>query len=60
MFVAGTLSRAYISDHQQSDVETDVKSKHTVNHLAISQERLVEIHKKTLNDLSLQRLKETM
>ena len=44
MFVADTLSRAYISDHQISDVE----------------ERLAEIQKETLNDPSLQRLKETI
>ena len=60
MFVADTLSRAYISDHQQSDVEKEVESIHTVNHLAISQERLAEIQKETLNDPSLQRLKETI
>ena len=60
MFVAGTLSRAYISDHQQSDVEKEVESIHTVNHLAISQEQLAEIQKETLNDPSLQRLKETI
>ena len=36
MFVADTLSRAYISDHQQSDVEKEVESIHTVNYLAIS------------------------
>ena len=29
MFVADTLSRAYISDHQQSDVEKEVESIHT-------------------------------
>ena len=57
MFVADTLSRAYISDHQQSDVEKEVESIHTVNHLAISQERPAEIQKETL---SLQRLKETI
>ena len=60
MLVADTLSRAYISDHQQSDVEKEVESIHTVNHLAISQERLAEIQKETLNDPSLQRLKETI
>ena len=60
MFVADTLSRAYISDPQQSDVEKEVESIHIVNHLAISQERLVEIQMETLNDPSLQRLKETI
>ena len=60
MFVADTLSRAYISDHQQSDVEKEVESIHTVNHRAISQERLAEIQKETLNDPSLQRLKKTI
>ena len=59
-FVADTLSRTYISDHQQSDIEKEVESMHTVKHLAISQERLAEIQKETLNDPSLQRLKETI
>ena len=43
MFVADPHSRAYISDHQQSDVNKEVERIHTVNHLAISQERLAEI-----------------
>lgn len=59
MFVADTLSRAYILNHQQSDVEKEVESIHSVNHLAISQERLAEIQKETLNDPTLQKLKET-
>ena len=60
MFATDTFSRAYISDHQQSDVEKEVETIHTVNHLAISQERLTEIQKETLNDPILQRLKETI
>lgn len=50
MFVADTLSRAYISNQQQPDVEKEVENIHTVNHPAISQERLAEIQKETLND----------
>ena len=55
MFLADTLSRAYLPDHQQSDVEKEVESTHPVNHLTISQERFAEIQKETLSDPSLLR-----
>ncbi len=60
MFLADTLSRAYLPDHQQSDVEKEVESTHPVNHLTISQERFAEIQKETLSDPSLLRVKETI
>ena len=50
MYLADTLSRAYIDGCHQSEVEEDVESIHAVHFLSVSESQLEEIRQETAKD----------
>ena len=55
MVLADTLSRAFLSSHNnnRSETEKDTEVVHVANHLAISEQQLQEIQQATSNDETL-------
>ena len=60
MYLADTLSRAFLQNNHRSEVEKEVESIHVVDYLAISKQQLEEIQKETLKDPTLQVVKKTV
>lgn len=60
MYLADTLSRAFLRNNQRSEAEEEVESIHVVDYLAISKQQLEEIQKETLKDPTLQVVKKTI
>ena len=54
LYVADTLSRAYINDTQQSETETEIESIHLIDGLRISDATKREIQQMTAEDSALQ------
>ena len=57
MYLADTLSRAYIEDKETRSESEEIEAINMIKDLAISEERLKEIQQHTENDKQLQKLK---
>ncbi|CAC5394823.1 unnamed protein product [Mytilus coruscus] len=61
MYLADTLSRAYLKETSDTSITTDeIESINMVDELPISEERISELQEHTKNDLQMQELKEVI
>ncbi|CAC5412463.1 unnamed protein product [Mytilus coruscus] len=61
MYLADTLSRAYLKETSDTSITTDeIESINMIDELPISEERISELQEHTKNDLQMQELKEVI